>query len=481
MVDKIIISEEDALGMLNKRESHFLDYKGKTSRGKTVQKVIVAFANTDGGETMIGIDDQVQPLTLNLSRWQGFRDMEEANPIIQTIQQDINPTPTVTYTFYEIKDNVEIGLVLVINVQKSESVHFTSDNNCYIRKGAQSLPIVADKITNLQLSKGQHSYEDQLIQRYNADELFRENELISFLRDYSPKTEPVEFLRKQRLIHTENNRWFPRVSGILLYGENPSAIIPKKCAIKITRYDTSDKEPKRENLKEQYTIEGPVRYQIDKTIEKLRETIEAISTLRESGLEKLKYPAEAIKEIVVNAVIHRDYNISDDISILIFNNRIEIKNPGRLPGYITIENMLDERFARNPTIVRLLNKYPNPPNKDIGEGLNTAFQKMKEMRLKDPIISQGYNSVIVILPHETLASPEDTILSYLLINKEITNTIARELCAIPSENSIKKIFSRLRTTGYLETVAGKKGKKAAWKLKDSVDKDNLRSKLKNQA
>ena len=106
------------------------------------------------------------------------------------------------------------------------------------------------------------------------------------------------------------------------------------------------------------------------------------------GLKKLEYPPEAIWETIVNAVIHRDYSISDDIHILIFDNRIEILSPGKLPGYVNIENILDARFSRNSKMVRTLNRYKDPPNKDLGEGLNTTFQKMKEFGLKSPSITK---------------------------------------------------------------------------------------------
>jgi ATP-dependent DNA helicase RecG len=65
------------------------------------------------------------------------------------------------------------------------------------------------------------------------------------------------------------------------------------------------------------------------------------------------------------------------VHIRIFDNRIDVESPGRLPAHITPENILKERFARNPTLVRLINKFPNPPNKDVGEGLNTAFAAME--------------------------------------------------------------------------------------------------------
>lgn len=94
-----------------------------------------------------------------------------------------------------------------------------------------------------------------------------------------------------------------------------------------------------------------------------------------NDLKKVKYPPETIWEILVNAVIHRDYSISDDIHVLIFNNRIEIRSPGKLPGYVTIDNILDARFSRNSKIVRILNKYKNPVNKDMGGRTKHSFSK----------------------------------------------------------------------------------------------------------
>jgi ATP-dependent DNA helicase RecG len=96
------------------------------------------------------------------------------------------------------------------------------------------------------------------------------------------------------------------------------------------------------------------------------------------GLKAVAYPPETVWEVVVNAIIHRDYSVSDDVQVHIFDDRVVVSSPGRLPGYVTVDNILDARFARNPRVVGMLTRYGNPPNKDIGEGLNTAFQKMKE-------------------------------------------------------------------------------------------------------
>ena len=68
---------------------------------------------------------------------------------------------------------------------------------------------------------------------------------------------------------------------------------------------------------------------------------------------------------MVNAIIHRDYAIADDVQVRIFDNRIEIESPGKLPGFVTVDNILDVRYSRNKQIVRTLARYKTLPNKDM--------------------------------------------------------------------------------------------------------------------
>ena len=192
--------------------------------------------------------------------------------------------------------------------------------------------------------------------------------------------------------------------------------------------------------------------------------MESVQIWSPDGLKNAEYPPETIWEVLVNAVIHRDYSVSDDIQVFIFNNRIEILSPGRLPGYVTVENILDARFSRNPKIVRTLNRYKDAPNKDLGEGLNTAFQKMKEWGLKEPIVSEDGNYVKVILPHTPLAKPTEAILSFLASHDRITNRQARDITGIKSENLVKNEFYKLRDAGFLERIPGLAAAKSAWRL-----------------
>ena len=81
-----------------------------------------------------------------------------------------------------------------------------------------------------------------------------------------------------------------------------------------------------------------------------------------------------------------------------------------------------------------------PPNKDVGEGLNTAFSAMREMKLKPPVITQDGGYVRVVLKHDPLATAEEIIVQYLQENKQFTNRIARNLCFIGPENKMKGIL-----------------------------------------
>lgn len=250
----------------------------------------------------------------------------------------------------------------------------------YQRHGAQSLPIKdPQKILELSFAKGATSFEDHILKEVPVEQVAESDELISFLTDYSPKTDPLEFCINQNLL--DYKTWETRAGAALLFHPSPSSVMPRKCAVKISRYETKEDDPEREHLAEQVPIEGPLYPLIHETIKTIKGIMSSVSVWTPDGLKTLEYPPEAIWEVVVNALIHRDYSISDDVQVLIYNNRIEIMSPGKLPGYVTVDNILEARYARNSKIVRKLNRYKEAPNKDMGEGLNTTFQKMKEWGL----------------------------------------------------------------------------------------------------
>jgi ATP-dependent DNA helicase RecG len=441
--------------MLRREESHFLDFKRASITPGKLQETVVALANADGGELIIGLDDDISRSPVD--RFHGFKNPEQANNHICVAETFVDPPIPAVSTEFITCPTAPTHLLLHLLIPKSPMVHYTSDKTCFIRKGAQNLVLKGRAIERLIFSKGQRSYEDVPAETMRSKELAESVYMQKYLR-LVPTAQPAEvFLRKQRLIYEERQEHFlgPQIltAGVLLFDDSPQASLPTKCAVKISRLETSEEEYKRDYLKGiPQTIEGPLQLVIERTRETVLHVMAGVTYKVAGRYEALRYPPVAIHEIITNAVLHRDYGIKDDIHINIYDNRIEVISPGKLPGHITVENILLERYARNPKIVRLLNKLPDPPNKDIGEGLDTAFRSMRDARLKPPVIEEMGNGVRVILRHESIASAEEQIIEYLEKNEMIRNREGRELTGIESENAMKRIFERMRKNQIIEPV-----------------------------
>jgi ATP-dependent DNA helicase RecG len=370
------LNKDEAIVLISRPESHFFDKKSARLSGASLQKIVVALANADGGDVLIGIEDEKTDEAPE-KRWRGLDSIEEFNGHLQALHEIIPQVPT-SMEFLVAKDLP--GYVLSIRIDKSPQVHQTSSKDVYLRKGAQSLPLKnPDHLISLRFAKGLASFEDTAVANVPAEVIVESEELRSFLIDFSPKTDALNFTVNENLIDLKT--WDPKVCGLVLFAPNPSAVIPTRAGVRITRYETKEDDPERDHLAFSEPLEGPANQLIQNVVARIAEIMSGINIWTIEGLKKIAYPPEAIWEIVVNAIIHRDYSVADDVHIRIFDNRIEIQSPGRLPGFVTVENILDVRYSRNKQIVRTLSKYKKPPNKDIGGGLNTAFQKMKEWKL----------------------------------------------------------------------------------------------------
>ena len=443
-MDSYRISAEQAAHLLEREEGHFLDNKAIDVRPAKLTKSLSAFANADGGELMVGFAEP-EP---GIFEWRGFRRPEDANGHIQHLEDWFPYSGDFVYDFINCRDLP--GHVLRVNVNKTRDLRKASDGAYYVRRGPQSLPVQdADRIQLLRRAKGLISQEDETLGAPISD-VTNSIAILEFMMEIIPEAEPEVWLRKQRLI--VDNR--PTVAGMLLFSDEPQVVVPK-AAVKIYRYGTTDPEGSRDTLAfNPLAIEGNLYRQISQAVDKTVELTEQVQKMTDSGLVGIRYPREALHEVITNALLHRDYAHNDDVHIRIFDNRIEVESPGRLPAHITPKNILTERFARNPTIVRLINKFPNPPNKDVGEGLNTAFAAMAELRLREPDIIERANSVLVEIRHESLASPAQQIVEYLKHNDTIKNEKAREITGVPGEQTMRKILRKLESAGEIKRVTG---------------------------
>lgn len=459
-MEVINISNDDVELLLKRNESFYEDFKSKLIKPSKLAQSFSAFMNSSGGELFVGVEEEKKEGQTTY-RWDGFQKQEDANDIIGVLHEVDKGGQYYTADF--LSNAANSGLILRIVMQKAGVIINTPAGDCYIRKNASNHKVGGEALDNLKYDRGVLRYEDNTVD-LDISELCESDVMKNFQNSMIPLTSPEEWLKKQGLLRQGK----PTVAAVLLFSDLPQGILPKQSAIKILRYQTTGEARREALVGSPETIEGPIYDLIFNGVARVKSIIEDTKKLGAKAFEDVVYPDEALHELIANAVLHRNYSITTDIQVRIFDNRVEIDSPGTLPGNVTIVNIKDVQYSRNPKIVRIINKFSNPPNKDVGEGINTAINAMGKLRLKSPTFSEENQSFLAVLRHEKLASPEITIMEHLEHHKQISNTKARELTGVSAPTTMREIFNRLRKAGKikLDKVPGKKN---TWSL---VDKDN---------
>jgi ATP-dependent DNA helicase RecG len=195
-------------------------------------------------------------------------------------------------------------------------------------------------------------------------------------------------------------------------------------------------------------------------------------------MEQAEYPLQAVRELVVNAVSHRDYSVQGDgIRLYLFANRLEITSPGGLPGPVTVDNIVDERFSRNSIIVQVLSDLGFIER--LGYGVDRVLSLMREAHLPEPQFAETAGGFRVTLFNTGVVSDEpaepalfgglfrgqpvnrrqEYALDFL-INRQharITNKDLQELCPDVHPETIRRDFADLVTRGILIKMGEKRG------------------------
>ena len=237
---EILQSEVEAI--IGLEEGHFADLKSKDISPSKITRTISAFANADGGEIFIGIEDEPR-------QWRGFSNFEDANGLIQALEKLFPLGNGFDYTF--LRHDKCVGYVLKVEIQKSHDVCVASDRTAYVRRGAQNLPQNDQpSLERLKRNKGIASFETELL---NCDpEIIIESEVTErFVNQVIPSADQTKWLKKQQLIREHK----PTVAGVMLFAEEPQALLPKRSGIKIYRYQTREESERAVLVYDPLTIE----------------------------------------------------------------------------------------------------------------------------------------------------------------------------------------------------------------------------------
>lgn len=464
--------------ILGFKEWQKFDCKRALAKPGRLLETIISFANADGGILAIGLEDPAK--ASGEARLIGIDEKpEHVAELLHLIKTDISPALG-DLRHFEISVTNVLGKpdnLYIFNIYKSNDVHSLRSGDTFVRRGDKTVKIGSVEITRLKYEKGSIKFEDEL-SGISDLECLDQGLLESFRKDIgSVETNVWQFLKDNGLAAGKNGNRQLVKGALLLFAKNPAVVLKKKCSIKISHYHGTEPSFTGEpNFVERpFTIEGPLFYQI-------QEAVKYFDDIVKSSPPKLKgasffpsfmIPSWVFQEAVANAVIHRNYAVEDDIQVRFFSNKVEIESPGTYPGHITVANIRKERFARNPVILRVLNRFANPPNLDIGEGVNRMFEMMREANLYEPLYVPAENrphSVLVFLWNMQKIEYWDVVSEYLDKKGSIKNVQARKITGISDTLKMSRLLKEWVDKKLIEKIGS--GKRSTAYVKPGYDISN---------
>ena len=495
-----MMEEFDIHTLQQQPEGQQFDRKSFRIDAKSLAVILVAFANADGGDVVIGIEDD--------SRITGINGNDDhLNELLRAPFDFCVPSVNVEVHFIDCLDvNGLTNRVLLMHVEPSMKVHANQADDAFYRVGDKSKKLNFEMRMQLFYAKGGRYYEDEPVYGATMDDLD-----LGYVKQYCDKIgyakDAETYLRTNKGYVTTVNG-VDKVSGaaILLFGKDPQKFF-QRARIRIVRYDGEEERFGREmNVVKDVWFEGRIVEMTQKAIDFVDTQIKEYSFLGEDArfVTIPQYPPFCWTELIVNAVAHRDYSIlGTDILVKIFDHHYVVESPGILPGMVRIDNIRQMHFSRNPKIVQFMQQYKLV--KEFGEGVDRMFREMAEAGNPAPEYKQVDFMLKVKLTSamrdEKKATEKSSMKSNMILEKSnmksnmkgekssikneqlVIETIkANPSAPIPifqkitglSRSGIWKILNRLRENGVVRRIGSDRD--GYWEI---VEKNETESSLKS--
>ena len=428
---------------------------------------MVGMANTSGGTILLGIAPRSGEAI-------GMMDPEgEADRVFQAaLMCDPPLVLPMPLRIALIRPNDSTPpVVLCVTVPSGLPYVYSLDGRYLWREGSQTNPLPARRLRQLLIDRGVVQFEAGTVDSATIDDL--DAGLVSAYLEklhLPAETDPAQVLSRRGCLISVEGRLRPTIAGLLLFGRFPQQWLPGALilAARFPGVAPSDQFIKQE-------IRGALPEQLRQAEAFVRSNLR--STARLVGLERterLEYPFEAVRELLVNAIAHRDYRIQGDtIHLHLFADRIEVHSPGELPGPVNLSNLLEARFSRNAVISQVL--YDLGFVERLGYGLNRVVQVMRENNLRPPQFQETagtfrvtlYNSLLNNLsldveaalsldPDLELNPRQRMVMNELLHHRRITSHTYQELCPGVHAETLRRDLADLVKRGLLIKIGDKR-------------------------
>jgi ATP-dependent DNA helicase RecG len=357
------------LSLIAGGESSFVQFKENVTNVTSIAQEMVAFANRKGGQLLIGVNDKTGAVT-GLS----FQDIQRINNLLSTAASDHVKSPLVIET--ETVDVNGQKVIVVTIPEGSDKPHTDKDGLIFIKNGSDKRKVTSkSELMRLLQSSGNLYAEEMPVTGAVITKALDKDRFSEFYQKrYQTLPEWPELdqlLQNMRLAKDG----VLNVAGVLLFGLDVRHLLPgfHIAAVWFKGNELGGTEYRRSD-----NLTGTLRSQYQQAYEFVYSKLEKPQNGKDfNSLGDPEIPPVVLRELLVNALIHRDYFIQDTIKLFVFDNRIEIKSPGKLPNNLTEQeirkgirkrrnNILDafapdllEYRAIGSGIVRALQAYPH--------------------------------------------------------------------------------------------------------------------------
>jgi ATP-dependent DNA helicase RecG len=391
-MDDILLLADKVRNTLILGESHFREFKstveGRPGNKKPrltksicadIGEALVSFSNADGGAVLIGVEDD--------GTITGIPHKEEE---IQTMLHAINSH---VYKDQQLPLNnasklvLEDKIILYFSVNKGTTmIYQLPDGRCVRRKDRSTMPASIDQIQFERQEIKAREYDSQFVDGAIVTDL--DLRLLQGIADQYIKGLSIErYLQQIGLAEYAQNGLRLKKAALLLFATDIDRWHPRS-QVRILKIKGNKLEAgEKYNVISDDIVKGNIFELILKSWEHLRSYLAYKTEFGTNSKFEQKYifPEDAVREVILNAIAHRDYSIANAIEIYIFNDRMEIKSPGALLSTLTIKNLYElegSHESRNSLIASVLRE--NKLMREIGEGMKRIFSLMQEQKLEKP-------------------------------------------------------------------------------------------------
>lgn len=376
-------------------ETATVEFKSSATRPIEVAVRMCGMANNRaGGMIIFGIEDATRAIV-------GIRNPSLTNDVVLRAARMIKPAVPVGETSVQTWA-IDGCTLLTVEIPSNGGRLYQYDGACYVRRGTNTVPLSVEEISAHLNAYEPSRWESGIIPHATIMDL-DPDALDRYLATRSPenRTRQRYSSNTEMLLglhaaanDTQADSIRPTNAGMLMFGYDPQLYLPQSEVVCIKYADTQGIR----TYIDRKNFVGTLPELIDKTSSFLRQYIRVGATIRGFYREdEPEYPYEALREAVVNAVIHRDYHRSGEtVRVFMYSDRVEVRSPGALLPKVTLDDLVALRVTsvpRNPVLAGFLRDMPGYMER-VGSGIRFMLREMEGLGLPPPEFSEHYDFVV---------------------------------------------------------------------------------------